>query len=250
MQGILIYSEEEARRNAFVVQKYLNALPVRLVLQENLTLQEPADFVLNRTDDWRIAAAFEQRGVRVFNSARVSRYANDKALAYDFMQRSGVEILPVHYSGFPAVLKKSFSKGGKDVRLVHTPGELPADLSGYVLQQPCDTLGKDLRVYVIGGQIVVACLRTGAGFLSNYCLGGKAEVYTLSDAQRAVVEQVIALFDFDFVGIDFLFHQGRLVFNEMEDAVGARMVYDLTDLDIVSLYCRYVWEQMEMGGYV
>lgn len=244
MQGVLIYSSAEARRNAFVVEKYLKELPLRLVLQEELTLQEKADFVVNRTDDWRIAAAFEQRGVRVFNSSTVSRIANDKALAYSFMQSHGVEVLPVNYTGFPAVLKKSFSKGGKDVHLIHTPQELPKDLSGWVLQQPCDTPGKDLRVYVLGGEIVVSCLRTGSGFLSNYCLGGRAEVYSLSADERAAVQKVIGLFDFDFVGIDFLFHQGKLVFNEIEDTVGARMVYDLTDLDIVSMYCRYILKQV------
>lgn len=247
MQGVLIYSAAEAKRNAFVVEKYLKELPLRLVLSEELTLQEKADFVVNRTDDWRIAAAFEQRGVRVFNSSTVSRIANDKALAYSFMQSHGVEVLPVNYTGFPAVLKKSFSKGGKDVRLVRSVEELPRDLSGWVVQQPCDTPGRDLRVYVLGGQIVLACLRRGTGFLSNYCLGGSAEVYPLNDSERAAVQKIIGLFDFDFVGIDFLFHQGRLVFNEIEDAVGARMVYDLTDLDIVSMYCRYIRRQMHIG---
>ena len=43
MQGVLIYSAAEAKRNAFVVDKYLKELPLRLVLSEELTLQEKAD---------------------------------------------------------------------------------------------------------------------------------------------------------------------------------------------------------------
>ena len=75
-------------------------------------------------------------------------------------------------------------------------------------------------------------------------MGGRAEVYNLSDEEREKVEKVIRLFDFDFVGIDFIFNNGKIVFNEIEDVVGSRMVYTYTDIDIVEMYVDYILEKV------
>ena len=37
-----------------------------------------------------------------------------------------------------------------------------------------------------------------------------------------------------------MFNGGKIVFNEIEDSVGARMVYEKTDIDILRLYCDYI----------
>lgn len=81
-------------------------------------------------------------------------------------------------------------------------------------------------------------------FRSNFCLGGMAEVYNLSDEEVEKVEKVIRLFDFDFVGIDFIFNNGKMVFNEIEDVVGSRMVYTYTNIDIVEMYVDYILEKV------
>ena len=100
---------------------------------------------------------------------------------------------------------------------------------------------QDLRVWLLGGKIYAACLRRSAtDFRSNYCLGGSAAVYPLSPAERAQVSDIAALVQADYYAIDFVRHQGRWVFNELEDTVGARMLYDLTSLDPLADYCRYI----------
>ena len=44
------------------------------------------------------------------------------------------------------------------------------------------------KVYVIGGKIITAMLRiSDKDFRSNFCLGGRAEVYNLSDEEREKV---------------------------------------------------------------
>ena len=44
----------------------------------------------------------------------------------------------------------------------------------------------------------------------------------------------------DYYGIDFVFDNGKAVFNELEDAVGARMVYANTEIDIIGMYIDYI----------
>ena len=35
------------------------------------------------------------------------------------------------------------------------------------------------------------------------------------------------------------------IFNEIEDTVGARMIYDKTDIDILKIYCEYIKEYLK-----
>ena len=112
---------------------------------------------------------------------------------------------------------------------------------------PCNTLGKDLRVWAVGGKIITAILReSNSDFRSNFCLGGSATVYQLRDKEINLVEKIINLVKSDYIGIDFLFHKGELVFNEIEDTVGARMVYEKTDIDILKIYCDYIKREMNI----
>lgn len=235
MSGILIYPEKEALRNSFSIKKFTSLLDVKYVGED---YRGPADFVINRTNNWETADYYEKKGIRVFNPSLLSKIANDKQRCYDFMQKNGIEIMPVRYDGVPAVRKKIDGHGGTEVQMI-TKSEEQKD--GYVYQKPCDTPGKDLRVWLIGGEIVTAILRENKNdFRSNYCLGGTATPYRLGKDEARLVESISSLIKSDYIGIDFLFHQGRLVFNEIEDTVGARMVYDKTDIDIIAMYCRYI----------
>lgn len=240
MKGVLIYSEKEAVRNAFAIKKFKENLNIDLV---NPDFRGNADFVINRTNDYKIGKYFEEKGIRVFNPSKLSRLANDKQYCYEFMAESGIPIMPIDYTKTPVVKKPVDGHGGQGVVLLDKAEPFEKN---YVYQMPCDTLGKDLRVWAIGGEIIAAILRESeTDFRSNFCLGGSATVYQLSDTEKVLVKKVISLMDSDYIGIDFLFHSGQLVFNEIEDTVGARMIYEKTDIDIIRLYCDYIKKEME-----
>ncbi len=240
MTGILIYSEKEAKRNAFAIEKFKGNLDIKLVDE---SYDGVADYVINRTNDYKIAEKFEKKGIRVFNRSTLSKLANDKQKCYEYVQKNGIEILPINYKGIPAVKKPIDGHGGQGVVILEKAEEFE---KGYVYQKPCDTLGKDLRVWVIGGKIIASILRqSDTDFRSNFCLGGSATVYNLSNEEKNQVQKVIDLFDIDYAGIDFLYDNGKLIFNEIEDTVGARMIYTKTDIDIIKLYCEYVKKEID-----
>lgn len=240
MSGILIYTKAEAQRNDFAVGKFTENLDVQLVDE---SYRGAADFVINRTNDYKIAQYYENMGIRVFNPSALSRLANDKQKCYEFMQENNIEIMPVNYTGAPVVKKKIDGHGGKEVTMLNEAEEFE---DGYVYQKPCDTLGKDLRVWVIGNEIITSILRESkTDFRSNFCLGGSATPYTLNKTEVEQIKKIIALVKSDYIGIDFIFNNGRLVFNEIEDTVGARMVYEKTDIDIIKLYCEYIKRELE-----
>lgn len=239
MSGILIYSKAEAERNQFSIAKYKEYLDISLMLEEELDTSAPCDFIINRTNRFEIGEAFEKKGVRVFNPSSLTKLANNKQKCYEFMQTHGIEIMPVNCFEPPIVIKPVDGKGGSGVQLI-TAGEIP-ECKNCVYQKAASDLGRDLRVWLIGGKIITAVLRESkTDFRANFCLGGNAAPYQLSDKEKQLINKIAALVEYDYIGIDFVFNNGRIVFNEIEDSVGARMIYSITDIDIIKKYCEYI----------
>lgn len=246
MNGWIIYTESEAKRNRWFIEHFIE---VAKTFGHNLTLKFPdkinapyPDFAIARAFDYKINERLEKQGVKVFNNSVLAKIANDKALCYKFMQKNNVPIMPTFYEmpktpTFPLIVKSSGGHGGTQVKMVHNKAELEKaskTIPDAVYQAVASDLGKDLRVYVIANEIVTAMLRESkTDFRSNYCLGGNASVYTLSSEEKSQIEKIISLFDISYCGIDFVFDNGKIIFNELEDAVGSRMLYDLTDIDII-----------------
>lgn len=167
MSGIVVYSEYEAKRNEFAVSKFKKYLGAELVTAENLQISAKHDFVINRTNNAKIARGFENLGVRVFNPSPLTALANDKQACYEFMQSNGIEIMPVNQTAAPVVEKPANGKGGQGVRLIKS-GEFKIK-PGFVYQKPASDLGRDLRVWLIGGEIICAVLRqSDSDFRSNF----------------------------------------------------------------------------------
>ena len=240
MKPILVYTEEEARRNAFAVNKTCTETGAKLVTPD---YDGEAAYVINRTNDYTVGERFEERGVRVFNPSAFSRLANDKQACYDFMEKNGIKIMPTRYKTVPFVKKPKDSHGGNGVIMCQSESDYDEN---FVCQKPASDLGKDLRVWVIGGEIITAVLRENKNdFRSNFCLGGEATPYILSIEETKEVKKIISLIKGDYYGIDFVFDGGKIVFNELEDTVGARTVYAKTSIDILKLYCDYIKNQLK-----
>lgn len=233
------------------------------------------DFAIVRTIYPLLSRQLECLSISVFNSSEISRICNDKALTYQAVAALGIPIIDTtfvenalvlqKYQSItaPTVIKTVEGHGGSQVflalpkvskeeedlyqelRKVETEEEglLNGISSSDCVMQPLITgRHQDLRVYVIAEDIVTAILRTSReGFRANYSLGGKVEVYELSGKERNVVEKIIKHFSFGMVGIDFLIGEdGELIFNEIEDVVGARMLYQCTDINLVRRYLEFI----------
>lgn len=221
-------------------------------------------FVINRTRDDQLAERLESYGIHVFNSSFLTRLGNDKSEAYRYMQQRNVPIMPTIYGlqvpphWYPAVVKSCDGHGGTEVFLLRNETEWEQwkasinqnkqdkqNRKRYVVQQAASCLGRDLRVYVVGNKIKAAVLRTSqTDFRSNYCLGGNVQMYQLSMEEQKLAEHVIQELSIGMAGIDFVFHKGRMIFNEIEDVAGARSLYSLTDYDIVDDYISYIQEEL------
>ncbi len=241
----------------------------RRQLEELVIREEPA-YVINRTRDYHIAKLLENMGIRVFNNSQIAELGNDKAKAYRYMQERGIPIMPTVYSiknapqWYPAVIKSRDGHGGTEVYLIQDESaweewkaqqdwneKRNAQIGNkgykkeYIMQQEASEPGRDVRVYIVGNKIAAAVLRTSdTDFRSNYCLGGSVRLYTIRDSERSLVERAAAGLTIGMAGIDFIFHNGEMVFNEIEDTAGARGLYALTDYDIADEYVQYIKEEL------
>ncbi|MBE7048116.1 MAG: ATP-grasp domain-containing protein [Ruminococcaceae bacterium] len=280
MKGWLIYRKQEAERNKFAVTMYHKAcarrkIHIQLKYLEELSPETAGsvsafnnkktslpDFVIMRADAPFFSATLEKSGCRVFNSAQVSALANDKLKTIQMAKSLGIAtpitcvatktdaVAVGARLGYPLVMKPRDGHGGQDVLWIDSEAMLVKILptfhhESFLLQKPVSSLGQDLRVYVIGGQVVVAMLRSrDDDFRSNYCLGGHASIHSLTPEEQTIVGKITEALPMDFAGIDLLYHEGQPVLSEIEDVVGARMVYHLTNLDIIDMYVEHIATQL------
>ena len=258
MKGYIIYNTEDLTKNKRFIKFITETLneyniDVELVIIDRVELAEleNPDFVINRSRNADVSRYFEGKNIRVFNSGKITEIANDKRKSYEYLEGI-VPFMPLmseeeaESSGKPYIIKSCNGHGGTQVFMVENfqqKNEAIKEMKGndFIFQKCCSDLGRDVRVYVIGNEIVQAMERTSAeSFKSNYSLGGKAEPYTLKDYEISMVKKILNVLPMDYAGIDFIFHKGKAVFNEIEDAVGARMIYENTDIHIVKLFAEYI----------
>ena len=157
--------------------------------------------------------------------------------------------------GYPFVLKPADGHGGRHVFLVKNEDELHAALQDIMrcyrlrpyrkllIQRVCATQGRDLRIYMLDNEIVAGMLRSAGDdgdFRANFSLGGMASLITPSRQERFIAGELAEALPSDFIGVDIIYDKGGPVFNEIEDAVGSRMLYTYTDIDIVKLFADHI----------
>lgn len=246
---------------------------------------EKPDFVICRAIYPLLTKQLEYMGIRVFNNFFVAEICNDKARTYQYLAKTGIKMVdscfyrneqvPTILSSITeaTVIKAVEGHGGsqvflinpEDVMIYETDSEAEEDIFNYnsiknrnaiisgikhsdvVVQPLTGSKHQDLRVYVIGKEIIAAILRTAKeGFKSNFSLGGEVCSYQLNENEKAIVNTIIDQFNFGLVGIDFIIgDSGELIFNEIEDVVGSRMLYQCTNINIVERYLEYIRKEMK-----
>ncbi|MBR3646094.1 MAG: ATP-grasp domain-containing protein [Lachnospiraceae bacterium] len=217
--------------------------------------------VVNRSRNEQIASRLEEQGAKVVNSSAVTGICNDKWQTYLWAKEHNIPVLDTYCGDekvpeYPVVIKSLAGHGGSEVFLAHNDKEKEEytqiiesrwGKNKYIIQPCADTKGRDIRVYVLDGQIVVAmCREASDGFKSNYSLGGTSRRIELNEKETDVVRRVQENMDLSYAGIDLIYDGDRVVLNEIEDAVGARMVYENTDIDIVKIFGDWMEKQKKM----
>lgn len=268
MRGILIYDTVGKNRNEWFISRLIESAKARgceldlAVYEDGIdkALSPLPDFAIVRTINPELNERLENMGVATFNNQRTSRVANDKWQTALLAHKLGIETMDtisidnvdsVEHLNYPLVIKTVDGHGGSEVFLVKNHTECKHILSStpnkrFIAQKLCDDPGVDMRVYVMGDDILAATTRTSkTDFRSNFSLGGSAMLDSPTEDMIHTISKLREALKFDFVGIDFIRHNGRWILNEIEDVVGTRMLYSLTELDAADRYIEYILNKLK-----
>jgi glutathione synthase/RimK-type ligase-like ATP-grasp enzyme len=254
MNGLLVYSKEDLKKNSDYITWFLNEaqkrnIAIRVTTDQQIeTLginkNEVIDFVINRSRSYEISLLFELNDIKVFNNSSITLIGNNKLAAYAYAKEKGYDfprILLDFSSEKEILVKPNNGHGGEGIHLVN---DIKSFSSTEKLKQEyiSDIIG-DIRFYIINNQIINAVIRSSEDkIVSNFSQGGAFQIYNYSKNEELFIKKFMVGKTFDYVGLDFfLTKEGELLFNEVEDVVGSRMLSALGVNNTTELYLEHIY---------
>lgn len=232
------------------------------------------DFCIQLVKDKYINALLEKASIRCFNTYTAIENCDDKMMTYTILENNNIR-MPSTISGimntgiekidnfacskqlkdyvetdlgYPFIVKKSNSKGGRDIYKINNRNELEdicnkLNGSQYLFQQfISDNTGKDIRVPVIGGNVVGSFMRINENdFRSNITLGGNAIPYEISNDYKEVAEKVAKILKLDYCSVDFFVSNDKEpLICEVNPDPALKSIEKLLDKNVAKIFAEHI----------
>ncbi|MBB4825867.1 RimK family alpha-L-glutamate ligase [Sporosarcina luteola] len=228
------------------------------------------DFVVFLDKDILLATYLKQNGIPVFNDPEVIETCDNKAKQYIKLAKAGIPmpatiIAPKVYPNFtirssgyyetvlaglglPLIIKEGHGSFGMKVYLIETEEDFYAkveELRGvdYVFQQfIASSRGRDVRVNIVGGDIVAAMHRSSeTDFRANITNGGVASSIELTAEQKTIALQAAEAVGAEFAGVDLLYgEKENPLVCEVNAAAHIRNIYNVTGINVADKMIEYI----------
>ena len=190
------------------------------------------DFVVFADKDIYLARQLELLGITVFNSSKAIEISDDKIASYQYMATHNIPmpktiVAPkifttgnidhklvekaIEQLGLPLIIKEAFGSFGEQVYLLHSLEEIITKIDAiqgkpYLFQQFIpSSYGRDLRLQVVGNQVVAAMERVNINdFRANVTSGGAMSMYTPTKEEAVLAVAATKAINADFAGVDLL----------------------------------------------
>ena len=199
----------------------------------------------------------EHFGVRCINPAEAIEICSDKLRTSMALVRAGVPtprvtvatdpdaaMTAIEAIGYPAVLKPTVGSWGRLLARVNDRDAAEAIVEHratlgsvnhhvYYVQEHIDKPGRDIRVFVVGGEPIAAIVRTSAHWVTNTARGAKAAGLTIDADLADICRRAARCVNADVVAIDILEcpRRGYLV-SELNHSMEFRNSIDTSGVDI------------------
>lgn len=231
---------------------------------------ELPDYVIFTDKDIYLANQLELLGIRTFNSAGAIAISDDKIATYQRLTQNRLPIPKtivapkvfgtiaiaeaidltsvVDMLGLPLIVKEAFGSFGEQVYLIETMEQLQKkvnELAGkpFMFQEFISTsYGRDLRLHVVGKQVVAAMKRTSKhDFRANITAGGTMESYHPSALENELAIAASKAIGADFAGVDILFGtENQPIICEVNSNAHIRNMYDCTNINVADYIIDYI----------
>ena len=204
-----------------------------IIYYEKKEVKDFPKIALLRGNDTNVSLMLEKKGIKVINSTYTINNCCDKLLTHNHASKLNIkQIKTIHFSnmkyedaikfaGSPFILKYRFGKQGQNIYIINNEKEYNDVLKDinpddYLLQEYIKTsYGKDVRVFIIGNNVIGACERENKdGFKSNLAQGGLSYDYQLTDELRNNSLKLKEELKGDIISVDYVFGENELLFCE------------------------------------
>lgn len=261
INGLIVYNLVDQEKNKWFIEeciKQCNDDNFSLLYKEEsevLSYLEghKVDFVIYRARDYKLVELLEQKGIKCFNNSLTNKTANDKYATYLLSEEQGINCLETLLDDSdnlpcPYIMKSLDGHGGQEVYLISDEKErleiLKKSQKHFIYQRYLPDC-KDVRVYVLNNQVVAAVERRNSkDYRSNFSLGGEVKAYQPSQEMVDFTIKISKLLGATYIGVDFLIDGSNIYLNEIEDPVGARMLYKTSNINIINLFIKEIKNQL------
>ncbi len=228
------------------------------------------DFIIYFDKDYHIARLLELAGFRLFNNAEAIRVCDSKMLTHLTLTNQGIKMpktinYPLRYGpgsddnfhhhvieelGFPHVIKHYFGSLGEQVYLVNNKQEFDSitkklvDIPHLYQEFIGSSFGKDLRIVVVGHQIVAAMERNAQNqgeFRSNIETGGIGLQIEIPPSFAEVAIKVSKILNLDYCGLDLLYgSEGQPILLEVNASAYFSPIEKYSKKDVAGRYVKYI----------
>lgn len=238
------------------------------------SLSKKYGFCVYLDKDKYVSEMLEETGLRLFNRHCAVRDCDDKMQTYIRLAGKGIPLVKTlpgllcylpseeirlqtvlrieEEIGYPVVIKESFGSLGKNVFLAEDRQTLLSVMEmlkcrPHIFQKAVQTsMGKDLRVIVVGGKAVGGMLRTSkTDFRSNIELGGEGAPYPLSEEIASLCVRVAEILQLDYCGIDILFGENDApLICEVNSNAFFGGFERVTGINVARAYAKHIYKEI------
>lgn len=233
------------------------------------------DFVLFGDKDLPLARQLEAMDIPVFNPSRSIEVSDNKIDSYQVFSRHGLPIpetiaAPKVFPntmemdtesfrevgdilGFPLVIKEAYGSFGKQVYLARNEKEL-IEIVRQIKDRPFlfqefvqTSYGRDIRLNVVGDQVVAAMIRTAKDdFRANVSAGAGMQAYQPSEREKQLAIAATKAIGADYAGVDLLFGENNQpVICEINSNAHIRNIYNCTGINVADYIMDDVMTKLE-----
>lgn len=244
------------------------------VVMDLLSEMALPDFAVMLDKDILLGYFLKSRGIPVYNDPAIIDLCDNKAKQYIALAAAGLPmpatiIAPKVYPAFsirksgyfekvlerfglPMIIKEGHGSFGMKVYLIETEEqfyEKVESLRGidFVFQEFVESSrGRDIRVNIVGGEIVAAMYRESkTDFRANITNGGEASPIELTEQQKVIAIAAARATGAIFAGVDLLFDiDEQPLVCEVNAAAHIRNILNVTGINVADAMIAYILEDV------
>lgn len=242
-------------------------------LEVGKEIKEKPEFAIFWDKDIYLAERLEAQGIRLFNSSRAINLCDNKILMYQelikhqiriprtlvapktfeglgykdlaFVKEAGKEL------GWPLVIKEAYGSFGEQVYLANDMDEAEKIITAigyhdFLMQEfIASSKGKDVRINVIGEQVIASMLRENKNdFRSNISNGGKGVNFSPNQDYIDLAIKAVKALGLDFAGVDVLFGEDGPIICEVNSNPQFASTLSATGINLADFIADYILRQV------